>query len=172
MNKLKGAIFILWLGLVTIASLNCGTAATSSGITAVATASLCLNDPTHASGIEKHYHAMLGIVINGTAQAIPANTGAGADCMHAIHVHDAASPGNFTALHVETPDSRTVYLKDFFTIWGKTFNSTQILDSKVDATHEIIMTVNDKANTEYENYAFPQVDDPLTNILITYRQKS
>ena len=109
-----------------------------------------------------HIHPILKIVINGVNQVIPANIGINTLCMHSIHTHDATG-----TLHVEAPTKKDFTLGDFFAVWEKQFNSSQILDSKVDGTHAIVVTVNGKTVDTYENTIMNDHD----NIIIEYKKE-
>ncbi len=93
-----------------------------------------------------HIHPHLTIIVNGAEQTIPANTGISLTCMHPLHTHDDTG-----TIHVESPIQRDFTLGDFFAVWKKTFNKGQILDSKADAGHEIVMTVDGSVSDQYEN---------------------
>ena len=58
-----------------------------------------------------------------------------------------------------------VTLKDFFDAWGKTFNSTCILDYCKTNTSSMAMFVNGKENLDYEYYIIKNYDI----IIIDYR---
>ncbi len=94
-----------------------------------------------------HWHADLAITTKGVNQEIPANLGIGAAVHQSIHTHD--STGN---LHIET---QGLVMKDdttlarFFKIWGKDFRSFGTT---------VMMTVNGKENTEFENYIMRDKD--------------
>ncbi|MEK7507865.1 MAG: hypothetical protein AAB602_02150 [Patescibacteria group bacterium] len=92
-----------------------------------------------------HIHPHLTIKINGTQETIPANVGVTLGCMHPIHTHDGTGE-----IHVESPEKRDFTLGDFFAVWDKTFTKNQILESVVDNTHEIKMTVNGEQSDEFE----------------------
>ncbi len=124
-----------------------------------------------------HIHPVLTINVNGQKQAIPANVGieglgtnpatheqaaTQATCLHFLHTHDATG-----TLHVESPIQMDYHLSDFFAVWGKQFNKTQILDSKVDDSHKISMTVNGKDSTAFENVVLKDQDQ----IVINYDKK-
>lgn len=109
-----------------------------------------------------HIHPHLTIVINGQQQAIPAQIGLSPSCERVIHTHDATGE-----IHIEPNDPMTFTLGDFFNIWGKTFNQNQILDSKTDANHEIVMTVDGKQNTQFENLVLQDKQ----NIIIEYKTR-
>ena len=109
-----------------------------------------------------HIHPNLQIVINGTREEIPANIGITLSCMHPLHTHDATGK-----IHVESPQQRDFTLADFFAVWGKQFSKDQILDSRADASHEIVMTVDGEPSQEYENLVLKDNQQ----ILIVYRTK-
>jgi hypothetical protein len=109
-----------------------------------------------------HIHPQLAILIDGVRQTIPADIGITDGCMHPIHTHDDTG-----TIHVESPVQLDFTLADFFTVWGKTFNQDQVLDSKADATHVITMTVNGKPSTDFENLILKDGD----LIVISYDKK-
>jgi hypothetical protein len=109
-----------------------------------------------------HIHPQLAILIDGVRQTIPANIGITNGCMNPLHTHDATG-----TIHVESPVKLDFTLADFFAVWGKTFTKDQILDSKVDDSHVITMTVNGKPSTDFENLVLK--DDDL--IVISYAKK-
>lgn len=109
-----------------------------------------------------HIHPTLTIMIDGVKQSIPANVGITNGCLHPVHTHDASGK-----IHVESPEAKDFTIGDFFLVWGKTFTANQILDSVVDDTHTIKMTVNGENNTDYENYVVHDLDD----IVISYESK-
>lgn len=110
-----------------------------------------------------HIHPHLSIFINGARQDIPANIGiASAICMRPIHTHDASGK-----LHIEWRTVRDFTLGEFFKIWGKPFNSEQILDHKVNETYKLTVTVNGAHNGEYENLILRDKD----RIVIEYKER-
>jgi hypothetical protein len=50
-------------------------------------------------------------------------------------------------------------------VWGKTFTKDQILDNEVDATHELVMTVDGKPSQDFENLKLADKQD----IIIEYK---
>ena len=71
-----------------------------------------------------HYHAHLDIFINGLSYLVPAGIGIKPpDCIYWLHTHDISG-----IIHVESPENQTFKLGQFFDIWGKDFNNTQIFD--------------------------------------------
>ena len=109
-----------------------------------------------------HIHPVLTIKINGVIEPIPPGVGDDASCLHPLHTHD-----NSGTLHVESPVKMDFTLGDFFSLWGKTFTSRQILDSKVDDTHTITLTIDGKPSTDFENYVLGDKQQ----ILIEYKTK-
>ncbi len=109
-----------------------------------------------------HIHPKIEIEILGEALEIPPNVGVSPNGMKVIHTHDGSG-----VIHVESPVVHQFYLKDFFTIWGKTFNSQCIVDNCVDDEHVLEFFVNDVPRTEFENYPL-QNEDVLR---IVYREK-
>ena len=92
----------------------------------------CVN---HAGGM--HIHPDLSISIDGVAQEIPANIGVSVACMRPLHTHDSTGK-----IHVEFPREHDFRLRDFFTLWGESFNKEG---------YSVTMTVNGEASAEYEN---------------------
>lgn len=109
-----------------------------------------------------HIHPKLKIIINGTKEQIPAGVGILPTCMNSLHVHDADD-----VIHVESPEQRDFTLADFFAVWNKPFSANQILDFKTDAEHKIIVTVNSKPSSDFENLILKDEDE----IVIEYREK-
>ena len=109
-----------------------------------------------------HIHPELAIVINGVRQTIPAEIGIQPTCMNAIHTHDDTG-----VIHIESPAKKDFAIGDFFAVWGKTFNKSQILDKIADDTSVITITVNGKAVDTYERTIMNDKDQ----IVITYAKK-
>lgn len=109
-----------------------------------------------------HIHPHLELVINGEKEVIPANLGISLSCMRPVHTHDQTG-----IIHIEWKRPRDFALGDFFKVWGKTFNQSQILDYRADENHEIIVTVNGERNEEYENLIMRDKDQ----ISIIYKEK-
>lgn len=107
-----------------------------------------------------HIHSELKIFINGKEEIIPSNIGVTPECMNSIHTHDAIG-----TLHVEAPVKKDFALGDFFAVWKKEFNRNQILDSKVDSTSLIEVTVNGKEVDTYENTLLNDGDKIIINYL-------
>ena len=58
-------------------------------------------------------------------------------------------------------------LGSFFNIWGKNFDEDEILGNHENSDYEIVMYVNGKSNSEFEQYSMQNND----NIEIRYQQK-
>ncbi len=121
--------------------------------------SACVN---HGGVSAMHWHPTLRIVINGEPQDIPEGIGISGGCMRPIHTHDETGK-----LHIESPVIRDFTLGQFFTLWEKPFSRDEILDARVDETHELVMTVNGQRVDTYENTVLRDDDQ----IVIEYRAK-
>jgi hypothetical protein len=79
----------------------------------------------------------LDIFVNGISYAVPAGIGIKPpDCIYWIHTHDISG-----IIHIESPDNRTFTLGQFFDIWGKKFNNSQIFDFVVDRSQNRLIEV-------------------------------
>lgn len=114
------------------------------------------------SGVALHIHPNLEIEILGQKQTIPANIGISGSVMRVIHTHDSTGK-----LHVESPVPHTFVLKDFFTIWGRNFNSSCIFEYCTNETHSLQFFVNGQPNSLYGDLPLKDLD----NIKIVYAQK-
>jgi len=113
------------------------------------------------TGLGIHWHAELTITILSTPYTIPADIGiVSTTCYRPLHTH--LPDGR---IHIELPGPRTVYLKDFFAIWGQPFSQNQVLTYVADATHEVVMFVGGVRSSAYENLVLLD----LLNISIEYR---
>ncbi|HIE64196.1 MAG: hypothetical protein CXT72_02040 [Methanobacteriota archaeon] len=125
--------------------------------------SVCLS--SHTSEIT-HYHVNVEIIIDGDDYLIANNIGIeDSDCpggMRGIHTHDDTGK-----LHIETPSDMDATLGSFFNIWGENFDEDEILGNHGNSDYEIVMYVNGKLNSEYEQYSMQNNDD----IEIRYQQK-
>ncbi|MFT5179556.1 MAG: hypothetical protein ACI9GH_000582 [Candidatus Paceibacteria bacterium] len=103
-----------------------------------------------------HYHPEVEIYIYGEKQDIPSDIGL-VGGHSPVHTHDTDG-----IIHLEYgsgvvrgDDTR---LGNFFEIWGKEFNSNQILDHVSGSDGTVTMTVNSELNTEFENYRMKDGD--------------
>lgn len=109
-----------------------------------------------------HYHPEVEIYIHGEKQDIPANIGliGGHNPMH-THDPDGIVHLEYGSGIVRGDDTR---LGNFFRLWGKEFNSNQILEYTNGEDGAVSMTVNGESNTEFENYEMRDGDE----IIIRY----
>ena len=76
-------------------------------------------------GTKTHYHAALQIFYQGNQVNIPSDIGR--TCFYWLHMH-AESPG---VIHIESPNTHTFTLADFFKVWQVAKGTPEPLD----ATH-------------------------------------
>ena len=99
-----------------------------------------------------HWHPRLTVYINGKIQGFSNNIGLGA-VHQPMHTHDEDYKEG--VVHMEMSGAVTkdeTKLSNFFRIWGKEFNSTQIFDKKNNEEEKVKMLVNGKINRDFENY--------------------
>jgi hypothetical protein len=88
--------------------------------------------------LAEHIHPHLTILIDGQPQVIPEGIGIEEPAGDLpLHTH---SPDG--TIHIESTVQLPFRLQDFFTVWGQTFNSHEVLGHVADARHRITMTVN------------------------------
>ncbi len=94
-----------------------------------------------------HIHVTLTIVTDGVQEIIPTNVGRTATCTKPLHTHDGeyVPQSQPARIHVESPVARAFTLRDFFTVWGRTFTPTQV----VSCVGSVTMTVNGTPSTAY-----------------------
>jgi hypothetical protein len=102
--------------------------------------------------------ARISILVFNELQPIPAGIGITDDTRDKIFTLN-----NDGIIYKSTDDDIT--LKDFFGIWGETFNSTCILEYCNNENHSMVMYVNNVRNTDYQYYVIQNMDD----IIIDYR---
>jgi len=112
------------------------------------------------TNIASHIHPALEIDFLGDKVTIPGQTGIDSRGMRVIHTHDSTGK-----LHVEAPRPHQFYLKDFFTIWGRNFNSTCLLGECIDSEYAIEVTVNGFPSELYEDTPLRDAD----KIKISYK---
>ena len=83
-------------------------------------------EPEH---LETHYHAHLTLLRNGKQVKVPAFIGIDFkhQCLYWLHTHDATG-----IMHIESPDTRTYTLGNWFDVWGKPLSKTQAAGLKGD----------------------------------------
>lgn len=103
-----------------------------------------------------HVHSHLDIFINGEAQIITANTGINPGvCLFWLHTHDTRG-----VIHVEAPQPREFTLGQFFSIWGKNLNNTQIFDFTVSGNNTLDVYVNgEKFTGDYRSIKLNSHDE-------------
>jgi hypothetical protein len=102
--------------------------------------------------------ARISIVIFNELQYIPAEVGVMNETREKLFTLNSDN-----IIYKVTDEN--VNLKDFFDIWGETFNSTCILDYCNNENHSMVMYVNNVLNTDYQYYVIQNMDD----IIIDYR---
>jgi hypothetical protein len=72
--------------------------------------------------LESHYHAHLELLRNGHEVKVPALIGIDLQhqCLYWLHTHDATG-----IMHIESPDTRTYTLGQFFDVWGQPLSATK-----------------------------------------------
>ncbi|MBI2668683.1 hypothetical protein HYX14_02465 [Candidatus Woesearchaeota archaeon] len=113
-------------------------------------------------GVAMHIHPQLEIEILGEKYEIPENIGITPAGLRVIHIH--GEPG---VLHVESPVVHQFFLKDFFTVWGRKFDSQCIFDNCVDEKHKLKVYVNGVEDFHYGD--IPLEDNE--KIKIVYQEK-
>jgi hypothetical protein len=109
--------------------------------------------------IAMHIHPHLTILINGQDQVIPAGIGLKANGDLPIHTHDDSG-----TIHIESPAVQDFTLQNFFTVWGQSFSSQNILGHPVDAADPLILTVNGQVSSALGSMVLHDHD----NIVIQY----
>jgi hypothetical protein len=101
---------------------------------------------TEGTPLAEHIHPHLTILINGVPQAVPAGIGIGqaGGGNLPLHTHDDSG-----TIHVESTRALPFRLQDFFTIWGQSFNSHDVLGHTADVTHKITMTVDGRPSRAF-----------------------
>jgi hypothetical protein len=76
-------------------------------------------EPEH---LESHYHAHLTLLRDGKPVQVPALIGIDIQhqCLYWLHTHDATG-----IMHIESPDTRTYTLGEFFDVWHQPLSRTQ-----------------------------------------------
>ncbi|MDB4939832.1 MAG: hypothetical protein JWO40_257 [Candidatus Doudnabacteria bacterium] len=111
-------------------------------------------DALSAEGTVLHIHQHIDIVINGQPITIPAHVGIGSSFISPLHIHDTTN-----ILHVESPVQKDFTLGQFFDEWGVDFNNQCIGTYCVDATHQLVVSVNGK-----------QIDNPRDHVLGSHEE--
>ena len=99
-----------------------------------------------------HWHPKLAVYLNGKKQEFTDNIGLGA-VHQKMHTHSQDYKDD--VVHMEMSGIVTkdeTRLGNFFRIWGKKFNSSQIFEFKNSSEAAVKMLVNGKTNKDFENY--------------------
>lgn len=88
-----------------------------------------------------HIHQHLVLLDHGKPVPIPPDVGQvpERDCLYWIHTH---TPDGI--IHIESPQSRTFTLADFFAIWGQPLSRTQVASMRVAKGTTLKIWVNGK----------------------------
>jgi hypothetical protein len=114
------------LAVAVVALCGCGSSKTPATTSAPATTS---NGARVIDGIrcqpehlESHYHAHLTLLRDGRRVRVPALIGIDLQhqCLYWLHTHDATG-----VMHIESPDTRTYTLGQFFDVWGQPLSRTR-----------------------------------------------
>lgn len=100
-----------------------------------------------------HIHATLEIYFQNRKMPVSQNVGVTSDCIHPVHTHETEG-----LLHVDYPTDYPFTLGDFFSVWGYIFNKDQLANIRTIDGYEIVMTVNDAENKEFENLVIGDQD--------------
>lgn len=106
-----------------------------------------------------HIHTHLDIFINGKLYTVPAQIGIVPDkCLYWMHTHDETG-----VIHIESPEIRNFTLGQFFNIWNKKFNNTQIFDNIVSNNKNVTLSVyvngNKVSSVDYRNIKLNSHDE-------------
>ncbi len=105
-----------------------------------------------------HWHPKLSIYIKGEKKELEDKIGLGA-VHQKLHTHTEDYKDGVVHMEMQGVVTRDdTKLGNFFRIWGKEFSSTQILDKKNGEEGKVIMMVNGKENTSFENYLMKDND--------------
>jgi hypothetical protein len=112
-----------------------------------------------AEGSVEHYHAHLDVIVDGSSVVVPADTGIDLENakISPIHTHDTTG-----VIHIESPNSATYTLGQFFAEWAVRLNADCIADLCAGAGRRMVVTVDGK----------PFAGDPATIVLSSHGQIS
>ena len=147
-----------------------------------------LNFPYPCLGSEAlflHIHPYLRIIIDGKNVTIPGAigienpnpiepsnwgevySGSSASCFEPVHTHDSSG-----LIHIESPDNQNYTLGDFFNIWAHTysyalfngtkhpivFSNSDILGYTTNSNYSLVVLVDGKPSTAYNNLVLNTLD--------------
>jgi hypothetical protein len=93
-------------------------------------------------GQRVHIHQHVAIFDHGKPVGVPDNVGRPLvrQCLYWLHTHTTDG-----VIHVESPNTRTFTLGDFFTIWGQPLTTTQAASAKADKGQKLKVWVDGKS---------------------------
>jgi hypothetical protein len=97
-----------------------------------------------SASLALHIHVHVSIIIAGREQVIPAEIGSRPAGDLPVHTHDSTG-----LIHIESPQLREFRLRDFFAVWGKSFNSREVLGHFASRAHPLTMTVNGQLSNAF-----------------------
>ena len=105
--------------------------------------------PCGALREDYHVHSHLSIFLNGDQLRIPSAVGittpsGGVECLYVVHTHDASG-----MIHIEAATPGTYTLGNFFHIWGRSLDRTNIAGIQGLPVTVYIVNEGDTAATEY-----------------------
>ena len=103
-----------------------------------------------------HYHAHLNIFINGVSYLVPGGIGIKPpECIYWLHTHDDSG-----IIHVESPENKSFTLGQFFDVWDKKFNNSQIFDFTANKSENktLVVYINGTAVNEAQYREVPIVN--------------
>jgi hypothetical protein len=121
--SLDAVIRLLAVAAALVALCGCGSSKNKAATTSTAAPAITSNGARVIDGIrcqpehlESHYHAHLTLLRNGRRVHVPALIGIDLQhqCLYWLHTHDATG-----VIHIESPDTRTYTLGQFFDVWGQ-----------------------------------------------------
>lgn len=105
-----------------------------------------------------HWHPKLSIYIKGEKKELEDKIGIGA-IHQPIHTHTEDYKDGVVHMEMSGVVTRDeTKLDNFFRIWGKDFNATQIFDKKNSEDGKVKIIVNGKENNDFENYKMRDSD--------------
>ena len=123
-KKIKRLVVI---GVIAIIAIGIGIVVTTSKIPLQANAAPTI-DGIQCNPSEKfvlHNHVHIDIFINGQRYIVPSQVGILPErCIYWLHTHDDSG-----IIHIESPVVKNYTLGQFFDIWNKKFNNSQIFDN-------------------------------------------
>jgi hypothetical protein len=135
-KKIKRLIVI---GVIAIIAIGIGIVVATSKIPLQANAAPTI-DGIQCNPSEKfvlHNHVHIDIFINGQRYIVPSQVGIIPErCIYWLHTHDDSG-----IIHIESPVVKNYTLGQFFDIWNKKFNNSQIIDNVANGKNNNTLSV-------------------------------